>query len=139
MSKDGKVQLKTSMSSSSLKRKRHKSTKHNRESLAAPDDFTLGDTAPPGVNTVKPLVEYDDISSDSDTFSDPPSSRPFERGGIDWSPHQTTIGILAKKKVIERAGGTDTHEKSPRTLTKLETLEMENVGTRKRAVKIARK
>nr|XP_020463020.1 cyclin-dependent kinase 12 [Monopterus albus] len=82
-SEDGKVQLKSSMSS--LKRKRHKSTKLNRESLAAPgpEDFTLGDTAPPGVNTVKPLVEYDDISSDSDTFSDPPSSRPFERGGED--------------------------------------------------------
>ncbi|XP_035511553.1 cyclin-dependent kinase 12 isoform X2 [Morone saxatilis] len=85
-SKDGKVQLKSSMSSSSSsKRKRHKSTKHNRESSAAPgpEYFTLGDTAPPGVNTVKPLVEYDDISSDSDTFSDPPSSRPSERGGGD--------------------------------------------------------
>ncbi|GLD49069.1 cyclin-dependent kinase 12 isoform X1 [Lates japonicus] len=82
-SKDGKVQLKSSMSSS--KRKRHKSNKHNREYSAAlgPEDFTLGDTAPPGVNTVKPLVEYDDISSDSDTFSDPPSSRPSERGGGD--------------------------------------------------------
>ncbi|KAM9345532.1 uncharacterized protein cdk12 [Symphorus nematophorus] len=84
-SKDGKVQLKSSMSSSSSKRKRHKSTKHNRESSAAPgpEYFTLGDAAPPGVNTVKPLVEYDDISSDSDTFSDPPSSRPSERGGRD--------------------------------------------------------
>lgn len=84
-SKDGKVQLKSSMPSSSSKRKRHKSTKHNRESSAAPgpEYFTLGDTAPPGVNTVKPLVEYDDISSDSDTFSDPPSSRPSERGGGD--------------------------------------------------------
>lgn len=82
-SKDGKVQLKSPMSASSSKRKRHKSTKHNRESSAAPgpEYFTLGDTAPPGVNTVKPLVEYDDISSDSDTFSDPPSSRPSERGG----------------------------------------------------------
>uniref|UniRef100_A0A4W6F324 Cyclin-dependent kinase 12 n=1 Tax=Lates calcarifer TaxID=8187 RepID=A0A4W6F324_LATCA len=82
-SKDGKVQLKSSMSSS--KRKRHKSNKHNREYSVAlgPEDFTLGDTAPPGVNTVKPLVEYDDISSDSDTFSDPPSSRPSERGGGD--------------------------------------------------------
>ncbi|CAJ1076210.1 cyclin-dependent kinase 12 [Xyrichtys novacula] len=80
-SKDGKVQLKSSMSSSSTKRKRHKSTKHNRGSLATPgpEYFTLGDTAPPGVNTVKPLVEYDDISSDSDTFSDPPSSRPSDR------------------------------------------------------------
>lgn len=84
-SKDGKVQLKSPMSSSSSKRKRHKSTKHNRESSAAlgPEYFTLGDSAPPGVNTVKPLVEYDDISSDSDTFSDPPSSRPSERGGGD--------------------------------------------------------
>ncbi|XP_068434040.1 cyclin-dependent kinase 12 isoform X2 [Clinocottus analis] len=82
-SKDGKVQLKSPMSSS--KRKRHKSTKHNRELSAAPgpDDYTLGDTAPPGVHTVKPLVEYDDISSDSDTFSDPPSSRPSERRGGD--------------------------------------------------------
>ncbi|XP_074552180.1 uncharacterized protein cdk12 [Halichoeres trimaculatus] len=82
-SKDDKVQLKSSMSSSSTKRKRHKSNKHNRGSLATPgpEYFTLGDTAPPGVNTVKPLVEYDDISSDSDTFSDPPSSRPTDRGG----------------------------------------------------------
>uniref|UniRef100_A0A8C7Y394 Cyclin-dependent kinase 12 n=1 Tax=Oryzias sinensis TaxID=183150 RepID=A0A8C7Y394_9TELE len=85
-SKDGKLQFKSSMtSSSSAKRKRHKSTKHNRESSAAlrTEGFTLGDTAPPGVNTVKPLVEYDDISSDSDTFSDPPSSRPSDRGGVD--------------------------------------------------------
>ncbi|RVE69798.1 hypothetical protein OJAV_G00081490 [Oryzias javanicus] len=84
-SKDGKVQFKSSMSSSTSKRKRHKSTKHNRESSAAlrTEGFTLGDTAPPGVNTVKPLVEYDDISSDSDTFSDPPSSRPSDRGGVD--------------------------------------------------------
>uniref|UniRef100_A0A8C2X0L5 Cyclin-dependent kinase 12 n=1 Tax=Cyclopterus lumpus TaxID=8103 RepID=A0A8C2X0L5_CYCLU len=82
-SKDGKVQLKSPMSSS--KRKRHKSTKHNRDFSAASghEDYTLGDTAPPGVHTVKPLVEYDDISSDSDTFSDPPSSRPSERGGGD--------------------------------------------------------
>ncbi|XP_031723643.1 cyclin-dependent kinase 12 isoform X1 [Anarrhichthys ocellatus] len=82
-SKDGKVQFKSSMSSS--KRKRHKSTKHNRELSAAPgpENDTLCDTAPPGVHTVKPLVEYDDISSDSDTFSDPPSSRPSERGGGD--------------------------------------------------------
>ncbi|XP_042361100.1 cyclin-dependent kinase 12 isoform X2 [Plectropomus leopardus] len=84
-SKDGKVQFKSSMSSSSSKRKRHKSTKHNREYLAAPgpEYFTLGDAAPPGVHTVKPLVEYDDISSDSDTFSDLPSSRPPERGVVD--------------------------------------------------------
>ncbi|KAI9539594.1 hypothetical protein NQZ68_005676 [Dissostichus eleginoides] len=83
-SKEGKVHGKSSMSSSSTKRKRHKSTKHNRESSAPGAEYvTLGDAAPPGVNTVKPLVEYDDISSDSDTFSDPPSSRPSERGGGD--------------------------------------------------------
>ncbi|KAK5855965.1 hypothetical protein PBY51_007593 [Eleginops maclovinus] len=83
-SKDGKVHVKSSMSSSSTKRKRHKSTKHNRESSATGEEyFTLGDAAPPGVNTVKPLVEYDDISSDSDTFSDPPSSKPSERGAGD--------------------------------------------------------
>lgn len=82
-SKDSKAQLKSALSSS--RRKRHKSTKLSRESSAAPgpEDFTLGDTAPPGVNPVKPLVEYDDISSDSDTFSDPPSVRPSERGGGD--------------------------------------------------------
>ncbi|KAK5913725.1 hypothetical protein CgunFtcFv8_008227 [Champsocephalus gunnari] len=84
-SKEGKVLVKSSMSSSSTKRKRHKLTKHNRESSAPGAEYvTLGDAAaPPGVNTVKPLVEYDDISSDSDTFSDPPSSRPSERGGGD--------------------------------------------------------
>uniref|UniRef100_A0A667YAS9 Cyclin-dependent kinase 12 n=1 Tax=Myripristis murdjan TaxID=586833 RepID=A0A667YAS9_9TELE len=88
-SRDDKVHLKSSMSSSSARRKRHKSTKHGRESSVAlgPEVSALGDTAPPAVNTVKPLVEYDDISSDSDTFSDPPSSRPSERGtrGLDPS------------------------------------------------------
>ncbi|XP_068192042.1 cyclin-dependent kinase 12 [Antennarius striatus] len=77
------LQIKSTMSSSS-KRKRHKSTKYNRESSAAASEyFTLAGMAPPGVHTVKPLVEYDDVSSDSDTFSDPPSSRPSERGGVD--------------------------------------------------------
>lgn len=87
-SKDGKVQLKSSMSSSSTKRKRHK-TKHNRETSAVlvPEYFTLADTAPPGANTVKPLVEYDDISSDSDSFSDPPTSRPPDRGVVDRLDH----------------------------------------------------
>lgn len=84
-SKDAKVQLKHSMSSSSSKRKRHK-TKVNRES-SEPEYFTQGDTAPPSASTVKPLVEYDDISSDSDSFSDPPSSRPSERGGGDRLEH----------------------------------------------------
>ncbi|XP_016529860.1 cyclin-dependent kinase 12-like isoform X1 [Poecilia formosa] len=82
-SKDSKALLKSSMISS--KRKRHKSNKPNRESVAVPRPgvFAPGNTAPPGVNTVKPLVEYDDISSDSDTFSDPPSNRPSERGVVD--------------------------------------------------------
>ncbi|XP_037647653.1 cyclin-dependent kinase 12 isoform X2 [Sebastes umbrosus] len=75
-----KVQLKHSMSSSS-KRKRHKSAKHFRGAAPGPGDYNTDAAAPPGVNAVKPLVEYDDISSDSDTFSDPPSSRPSERGG----------------------------------------------------------
>lgn len=81
--KDSKALLKASMLSA--KRKRHKSNKTNRESSAVPGPggFASGNTAPPGVNTVKPLVEYDDISSDSDTFSDPPSSRPSERGCVD--------------------------------------------------------
>ncbi|XP_068606107.1 cyclin-dependent kinase 12 [Brachionichthys hirsutus] len=77
-------QLKALMASSS-KRRRHKSTKYNREASAAPvsEYFTLFGTAPPGVHPMKPLVEYDDVSSDSDTFSDQPSSRPFERGDDD--------------------------------------------------------
>ncbi|XP_067088620.1 cyclin-dependent kinase 12 isoform X1 [Osmerus mordax] len=81
-SKDGKLQSKSSMSSASLRRKRHKSAKHGRESSVAqgPLVSTLSSTSPPTVNVVKPLVEYDDISSDSDTFSDPPSAKLSERG-----------------------------------------------------------
>ncbi|XP_047427882.1 cyclin-dependent kinase 12 [Mugil cephalus] len=115
-SKDGKVQLKSSMSSSS-KRKRHKSTKHNRESSAVLglEDSTLGDTAPPGVNTVKPLVEYDDISSDSDTFSDPPSSRPSEMGGgdrLDISPDYERDDIVAEAGSRENRGHRHRQKKS---------------------------
>ncbi|KAJ8253770.1 hypothetical protein COCON_G00203820 [Conger conger] len=84
-SKDGKLQSKLSSSSSS-KRKRHKSSKHGREgsSLGQASDFATQDSAaPPAVSAIKPLVEYDDISSDSDTFSDPPAARPSadRRGG----------------------------------------------------------
>lgn len=81
-SKDGKLQAKSSMSSLSLRRKRHKSAKHGRESSVAQGLVvsTLSSTSPPAVNVVKPLVEYDDISSDSDTFSDPPSAKLAERG-----------------------------------------------------------
>ncbi|KAM4531823.1 uncharacterized protein cdk12 isoform 1-T2 [Odontesthes bonariensis] len=112
-SKDGKVQLKSSMSSTS-KRKRHKSTKQNRESSAAPgpDDYTLGDTAPPGVNTVKPLVEYDDISSDSDTFSDPPSSRPSERDRLDPSPQYERDNIDGEADNRENRGHKHSRKKS---------------------------
>ncbi|XP_071241844.1 cyclin-dependent kinase 12-like [Salvelinus alpinus] len=75
-SKDGNLQSKSSVPSSS-KRKRHKSAKHGRESEVAqgPGFSALASTAPPSVSAVKPLVEYDDISSDSDTFSDPPAER----------------------------------------------------------------
>uniref|UniRef100_A0A8C7IGZ4 Cyclin-dependent kinase 12 n=1 Tax=Oncorhynchus kisutch TaxID=8019 RepID=A0A8C7IGZ4_ONCKI len=75
-SKDGNLQSKSSVPSSS-KRKRHKSAKHGRESEVAqgPGFSALTSTAPPSVSAVKPLVEYDDISSDSDTFSDPPAER----------------------------------------------------------------
>ena len=81
-SKDGKIQ---SMSNSAnVKRKRHKSTKHGRESLdLGPKVSTHSVTAPPTVNAVKPLVEYDDISSDSDTFSDPPTAKPSDHGNKD--------------------------------------------------------
>ncbi|XP_061761400.1 cyclin-dependent kinase 12 [Nerophis ophidion] len=72
---DGKLHLRSLMSST--KRKRHKSAKY-REPSAEADYFTMGYPAPPSVSLVKPLVEYDDISSDSDTFSDPPTSRPLE-------------------------------------------------------------
>uniref|UniRef100_UPI001EAED50B cyclin-dependent kinase 12-like n=1 Tax=Oncorhynchus gorbuscha TaxID=8017 RepID=UPI001EAED50B len=75
-SKDCNLQSKSSVPSSS-KRKRHKSAKHGRESEVAqgPGFSALTSTAPPSVSAVKPLVEYDDISSDSDTFSDPPAER----------------------------------------------------------------
>uniref|UniRef100_A0A8C4YT07 Cyclin-dependent kinase 12 n=1 Tax=Gadus morhua TaxID=8049 RepID=A0A8C4YT07_GADMO len=84
-SKDGKIQSKSSMSNSAnAKRKRHKSTKHVRESSDLGSKVsTHSITAPPTVNAVKPLVEYDDISSDSDTFSDPPTAKPSDRGHKD--------------------------------------------------------
>ena len=82
-SKDGKIQSKLSMSNNA-KRKRHKSTKHGRESLdLGPKVSTHSVTAPPTVNALKPLVEYDDISSDSDTFSDPPTVKPSDLGNKD--------------------------------------------------------
>lgn len=114
-SKEGKVQSKSYMSTA--KRKRHKSAKHNRGSLAAPGsvDFSLGDTAPPGVNVLKPLVEYDDISSDSDTFSDPPSSRPSERGlgdRLDFSPDYDVDDIVREPEIRENRGHRHSRKKS---------------------------
>ncbi|XP_063040902.1 cyclin-dependent kinase 12 isoform X2 [Engraulis encrasicolus] len=78
-SKDGKPQSRSPGSSSGLtsKHKRHKSSRHGRESSSASAEaavFTEPSHAPPpAVGAIKPLVEYDDISSDSDTFSDPPA------------------------------------------------------------------
>lgn len=112
-SKDGKAQLKSSMSST--KRKRHKSSKHNRESSAAAEDYTLCYTAPPGVHTLKPLVEYDDISSDSDTFSDPPSSRPSDRGlgdRLEPSPEYSRENIPDEVCVRENKGHRHSRKKS---------------------------
>ncbi|XP_028310424.1 cyclin-dependent kinase 12 isoform X2 [Gouania willdenowi] len=116
--RDGKVQLKSSMSSSAAKRKRHKSNKLNRESLAfrVHKDYALGKTAPPGVNAFKPLVEYDDISSDSDTFSDPLPPRPPESGGGDLlepSPECEREDICA-----EIASGDNKGHKQPRKKSK---------------------
>ncbi|XP_039595296.1 cyclin-dependent kinase 12 [Polypterus senegalus] len=83
--KDAKLQqqqqLKASSSStSSAKHKRHKSSKHSRESLAYGSGSAASTMAPPAVSAIKPLVEYDDISSDSDTFSDPPLGKGDKRG-----------------------------------------------------------
>ncbi|KAG9337583.1 hypothetical protein JZ751_028434 [Albula glossodonta] len=89
-SKDGKLQSK----SSSSKRKRHKSSKHGREASSLGQAFPVQDSAaPPAVSAIKPLVEYDDISSDSDTFSDPPAARPSaDRKGGDRLDSATDYG-----------------------------------------------
>ncbi|XP_051904581.1 cyclin-dependent kinase 12 isoform X2 [Hippocampus zosterae] len=78
-SKDGKLHCKSLMASS--KRRRHKSAKVRESPVVPPtipEYISLSRTAPPSV-LMKPLVEYDDISSDSDTFLDPPSTRLPER------------------------------------------------------------
>lgn len=114
--RDGEANLNCSMSSSSSKRKKHK-TKHNRDSSVAlaPEYFTLGDTAPPGANAVKPLVEYDDISSDSDTFSDPLSTRPPDRGGIDRLDHSPDFdrdSIIREVSAVDIKGHRHSRKKS---------------------------
>lgn len=114
--RDGEALLKSSMSSSSSKRKRHK-IKHNRDSLvvSGPAYFTLGDTAPPSANVVKPLVEYDDISSDSDSFLDPLSSRPLERGvldRLDHSPDFDRESIIREVSTVDIKGHRHSRKKS---------------------------
>lgn len=64
----GRHPTKTSSSSTSSKHKRNKS-KHEAETGSA-----CAAAAPPAVGAIKPLVEYDDISSDSDTFLDSPAT-----------------------------------------------------------------
>ncbi|KAL0992759.1 hypothetical protein UPYG_G00098020 [Umbra pygmaea] len=113
-SKDGKLQSKSSMSSSSNKRKRNKSAKHGRESEVAqgPGFSALASTAPPSVSAVKPLVEYDDISSDSDTFSDPPATRPSERGASDRSEPGADYGKGDGSVAVGRDGRAHKHRHS---------------------------
>ncbi|XP_051519538.1 cyclin-dependent kinase 12-like isoform X2 [Myxocyprinus asiaticus] len=65
----GRHPTKSSSSSTSSKHKRNK-PKHEAESAAS---------APSAMGAIKPLVEYDDISSDSDTFLDSPAgAKPAE-------------------------------------------------------------
>lgn len=58
-----------------------------------------------------------------------------------WNHHQTMIGTMSAEKhlTVDRAKGTDSPGKNPRTQTKLETLAMENMGIRRRAAKTERK
>ncbi|XP_055075991.2 uncharacterized protein cdk12 [Misgurnus anguillicaudatus] len=76
----GKHLLK-STSSASAKLKRSKS-KHEAETAAVVSACVS--TAPPAVGAIKPLVEYDDISSDSDTFLDSPAgAKPADSERVD--------------------------------------------------------
>ncbi|XP_048058973.1 cyclin-dependent kinase 12 isoform X2 [Megalobrama amblycephala] len=74
----GRLPTKTTSSSTSSKHKRNKS-KHEAETGSV-----RAAAAPPAVGAIKPLVEYDDISSDSDTFLDSPATgKPAESGDAD--------------------------------------------------------
>ncbi|XP_043073388.1 cyclin-dependent kinase 12 isoform X2 [Puntigrus tetrazona] len=64
----GRHPTKTASSSASSKHKRSKS-KHEADAGSA-----CAAAVPPAVGAIKPLVEYDDISSDSDTFLDSPAT-----------------------------------------------------------------
>ncbi|XP_077351348.1 uncharacterized protein cdk12 [Festucalex cinctus] len=102
-SKDGKLYCKSQMASS--KRKRHKSAKV-RELPAAPPTIpeyvSMGRTAPPSV-LMKPLVEYDDISSDSDTFLDPPSARLADRMVVLEQPEPLPDFVREEPKPIRES------------------------------------
>ncbi|XP_051729163.1 cyclin-dependent kinase 12 isoform X1 [Ctenopharyngodon idella] len=74
----GRLPTKTTSSSTSSKHKRNKS-KHEAETGSV-----RAAAAPPAVGAIKPLVEYDDISSDSDTFLDSPATgKPVGSGDAD--------------------------------------------------------
>ncbi|XP_067282610.1 cyclin-dependent kinase 12 [Pseudorasbora parva] len=71
----GRLPTKSTSSSTSSKHKRNKS-KHEAETGSV-----CAAAAPPAVGAIKPLVEYDDISSDSDTFLDSPATgKPAQSG-----------------------------------------------------------
>uniref|UniRef100_G1KYS6 Cyclin-dependent kinase 12 n=1 Tax=Anolis carolinensis TaxID=28377 RepID=G1KYS6_ANOCA len=70
-----------SSSGSSNSKERHRLSKHKRHRSRHSKDSPLGaqDVGTPLGNMIKPLVEYDDISSDSDTFSDEAVLKPERR------------------------------------------------------------
>uniref|UniRef100_A0A8B9KT65 Cyclin-dependent kinase 12 n=1 Tax=Astyanax mexicanus TaxID=7994 RepID=A0A8B9KT65_ASTMX len=78
-SKDGRQQAKSPASSSSASSSKHKRPKPSRHGRDSAPEAPLASL--PSAPAVKPLVEYDDISSDSDTFFDTPTaaSRSAER------------------------------------------------------------
>ncbi|XP_062994487.1 cyclin-dependent kinase 12 isoform X2 [Elgaria multicarinata webbii] len=66
---------------SSNSKERHRLSKHKRHKSRHSKDSPLGaqDAGGPLGSMIKPLVEYDDISSDSDTFSDEAVLKPERR------------------------------------------------------------
>nr|XP_033774410.1 cyclin-dependent kinase 12 isoform X3 [Geotrypetes seraphini] len=97
----------------SSKHKRHKSRHPRGEAQAVPEPLP-----PPSLplSSLKPLVEYDDISSDSDTFSDDAAlrrepderrgperhrHRHHKRKGPDKSPERPSPATSSSKKVSE--------------------------------------
>lgn len=91
----GRHLTKTTSSSSTSKHKRNKS-KHEAETGAL-----CAVSARPAAGAIKPLVEYDDISSDSDTFLDSPAtenpvdSRDVEQ--LDLSDYGEAVAGVAKE------------------------------------------